>query len=194
MTGPDGTGEPVLPPWYVEGLRREGGAYDAVTVREPKRRHGRDEVRRLWALADPVVLRGAGLHGTVGEPWPHLQQVCRVERHRTVYRRGQVHHSVEITYAITSLPPARAAARTLLGHLRHHWGIENKTHWVRDVTFDEDRSQTRTGAAPQVMAACRNLAIALLRRAGHANLAAALRTYAGRPADAVALVLAPGLI
>jgi predicted transposase YbfD/YdcC len=182
----------VLPPWYVAVLRQQGGAYDAVTVREPKRRHGRDEVRRLWTLADPVVLRGAGVHGTVGAPWPHLQQVCRVERRRTISRRGQVHDSVEVTYAITSLPAARADARTLLGYLRHHWGIENKTHWVRDVTFDEDRSQTRTGAAPQVMASCRNLAIALLRRAGHTNIAAALRTYAGRPAEAAALVLAIG--
>jgi hypothetical protein len=170
-------------------LRREGGGYDTVTVRAPKRRHGRDEVRRLWALADPVVLRGAGGHGTVGEPWPHLRQVCRVERHRTVYRRGQVHAAVEVTYAITRVPPARADARTLLRYLRDHWGIENKTHWVRDVTFDEDRSQTRTGAAPQVMAACRNLAIALLRRAGHTNIAAALRTYAARPAEAIALLL-----
>lgn len=176
----------------MDALRREGGAYDAVTVRAPKRRHGRDEVRLLWALADPVVLRGAGAHGAVGEPWPHLAQVCRVERRRTVHRRGHVRHEAEVTYAVTSLPPDRAGARALLGYLRGHWGIENKVHWVRDVTFDEDRSQTRTGAAPQVMAACRNLALALLRRAGHANIAAALRTYAGRPADAVALILSSG--
>ena len=50
---------------------------EAVTVRAPKRRHGRDEVRLVWTLADPVVLRGAGAHGSVGEPWPHLQQVAR---------------------------------------------------------------------------------------------------------------------
>jgi hypothetical protein len=163
-----------------------------VAVREPKRRHGRDEVRLLWALADPLVLAGAGTHGTAGAPWPRLRQVCRVERRRTVHRRGQVRQSIEVGYAITSLPPARADARALLAHLRRHWGIENKVHWVRDVTFDEDRSQTRTGAAPQVMAACRNLAIALLRRAGHLNIAAALRTFAGRPAAAVALILSAG--
>ncbi len=160
-----------------------------MTVRAPKRRHSHDEVRLVWTLADPVVLQGAGTHGTVGAPWPHLAQVARVERRRTVHRRGRVHPMVEVTYAITSLAPERADARTLLGHLRGHWGIENKTHWVRDVTFDEDRSQVRTGAAPQVMAALRNLVLALLRRAGHTNMAAALRTYAGRPADAVALFL-----
>jgi hypothetical protein len=183
-------GAPVLPPWYVAALQQEGGACDAVTVREPKRRHSRDEVRMVWTLADPRVLAGAGAHGTRGAPWPHLQQVARVERRRTVYRHGEGRASIEVVYAITSLVPARADARTLLGHLRHHWGIENKTHYVRDVTFDEDRSQVRTGAAPQVMAAMRNLVLALLRRAGHANIAAALRTYAGRPADALALVLA----
>lgn len=145
----------------------------------------------LWLLADPLVVRGAGVHGTVGAPWPHLKQVGRLERHRTAYRRGQVHASVEVTYLITSLPPARADARTVLGHSRGHWGIENRLHYVRDRTFDEDRSQVRTGAAPQLMAAVRNLALALLRRAGHANIAAALRTYAARSPAAVALVLNP---
>ncbi len=73
-----------------------------MTVREPKRRHGRDEVRLLWTLADPLVLQGAGGHGTVGAPWPHLAQVGRVERRRTVYRRGRVHPTVEVTYRIAS--------------------------------------------------------------------------------------------
>lgn len=182
----------MLPLWYVDALVRAGGAYDAVTVRAPKRRHGRDEVRLLWTLADPLVLQGAGWHGSVGAPWPHLAQVARVERRRTVHRRGHVQSMVEVTYAITSVPPERADARTLLGYLRGHWGIENKTHYVRDVTFDEDRSQVRTAAAPQVMAALRNLVLALLRRAGHTNIAAALRTYAGRPPHAVTLILSGG--
>ena len=80
----------------------------------------------------------------------------------------------------------------LAAALRGHWGIENRAHWVRDVVFDEDRSQVRSGAAPQVLAAGRNLAIALLRRAGYGCIAAALRTLAGRPACAVQLVLSGG--
>jgi hypothetical protein len=63
---------------------------------------------------------------------------------------------------------------------------------VRDVTFDEDRSQMRSGAIPQTFAACRNLAIGLLRRTGASNIAAALRTYAARPADATLIVLSTG--
>ena len=47
--------------------------------------------------------------------------------------------------------------------MQGHWGIENRLHWVRDVTLDEDRSQVRTGQAPRVMATLRNTAISLLR-------------------------------
>jgi hypothetical protein len=81
----------------------------------------------------------------------------------------------------------------LLTLLRGHWSSENRLHWVRDVTCDEDRCQVRSGAAPQVCTACRNLAIALLRRAGADTIAAATRTYAGRPHTAIALVALAGL-
>lgn len=146
----------------------------------------------LWALADPQLNAYAGSAGTVGEAWPHLQQVCRVERRRSVRREGQVQTSTEVLYAATSLPPARADADALLRIMRDHWTIENTLHWVRDVTFDEDRHQVRSGAAPQVCAAIRNLACTLLRRQGCTNIAAALRTHAGRSRAAVALVLASG--
>lgn len=144
----------------------------------------------VWAWADPAINRFVGSTGTAALPWPHVQQICRVERRRLQLRRGQVAKTeVEISYAITSTPPDRADASRLLQGLRGHWGIENKIHWVRDVTMDEDRCQVRSGVAPEVFAACRNLALALLRRAGHANIAAAQRTYAGRPRDAVRRLL-----
>jgi hypothetical protein len=56
------------------------------------------------------------------------------------------------------------------GQVRGHWAIENRAHWVRDVTFGEDGSQIRTGSAPQVMAGLRNLAISLIRLAGWTNI------------------------
>jgi predicted transposase YbfD/YdcC len=60
------------------------------------------------------------------------------------------------------LGPDQADAATLLRLLRGHWGIENRLHWVRDVTFDEDRCPIRSGAAPEAVAACRHLVIALV--------------------------------
>jgi hypothetical protein len=145
----------------------------------------------VWALADPELNARVGEAGAHEAPWPHVAQVLRVRRQRIDVRTGAI--AEDVTYAVTSLPPARADARRLLALLRGHWTIENRLHWVRDVTFAEDRCPIRRGAAPQAVAACRNLVLALVRRAGHANVAAALRTYAGRPAAAVALVATGGL-
>jgi hypothetical protein len=58
---------------------------------------------------------------------------------------------------------------------RGHWTVENRLHWVRDVTFDEDRSQVRTGNGPRVMATLRNVAISILRLAGADCIAKATR-------------------
>jgi hypothetical protein len=161
-----------------------------VCVRDPKVRHGRQEIRRLWALADPALNAFVGCTGTHGTAWPHLRQLCRVERQRELRRAGQVvKREREVTYAITSRPAEYAGAAQLLTWLRGHWGIENRGHWVRDVTLGEDACQVRTGAAPHVLAACRNLAVTVLRRAGYLNIAAALRTHAGRSAQAVHLLL-----
>lgn len=147
----------------------------------------------IWVIADPALNAYVGSAGSVGQPWPGLQQVLRVERQRLVCRAGRVvKREREVTYAITSLAPHQADAARLAVHLRSHWGIENRAHWVRDVVFDEDRCQVRSGVAPQVLAATRNLAIALVRRAGYPAIAPALRTLAGRPADAVRLVLSGG--
>jgi hypothetical protein len=98
-----------------------------------------------------------------------------------------------VGYYVTSADPARADATALLAAIRGHWGIENRLHYVRDVTFDEDRCQLRGGAIPETMAACRNLAIALLRRAGAPTIAGGLRTYAARPAAAVQLICTAGV-
>jgi predicted transposase YbfD/YdcC len=118
--------------------------------------------------------------------WPGHQQVLEVERTITHKATGKTRH--EVAYAITSLSAKRASARQLLQLWREHWHIENKLHWVRDVTFDEDRSQVRTERIPQVMAALRNAAISLLRVCGAQNIAAACRRYAAQPALALTAV------
>jgi hypothetical protein len=88
-----------------------------------------------------------------------------------------------VAYAITSAGPAWAGAAELLQWWRGHWGIENRLHWVRDVTLGEDGSRIGTGAAPQVMAALRNAAGSLLRLLGVTNIAEALRANPYRVPD-----------
>ena len=65
---------------------------------------------------------------------------------------------------------------------------DNRLHWVRDVTYDEDRSQVRTGNAPRVMATMRNTAISLLRLDGWTNIASATRWTARDPARSLQIL------
>jgi predicted transposase YbfD/YdcC len=85
------------------------------------------------------------------------------------------------SYAVTSLTATQASAAGLAAIIRGHWAIEDCLHWVRDMDFDEDRSQVRTASGPRIIAALRNLAITILRLAGHASIAAAIRHHARRP-------------
>jgi hypothetical protein len=109
--------------------------------------------------------------------WPAVGQVCRVVR--TVRKRGCA-PSREVSYAITSVTKEQADPATLLRWWRGHWGIENRSHYVRDVTMGEDASRIRSGAAPQVLAAFRNTAIGWLRMQGVNNIAEALRRNAAQ--------------
>jgi len=138
--------------------------------------HGRIETRNLTTSAALVGY----------SDWPGLAQVFEVGRHVTTKKTGT--ERVEVVYGVTSLSPERATPGRVLELVRGHWAIENKSHWVRDVPFDEDRSQVRCGNIPQVMAALRNTAIGLLRWAGHTNIAAACRRLAAQPAQALALI------
>ncbi len=87
----------------------------------------------------------------------------------------------ETFHAVTSLTITQASHAQLAAIIRGHWGIEDRLHWVRDMDFDEDRSQARTAAGPRIMASLRNLVITILRLAGAASIAAALRYHARRP-------------
>jgi hypothetical protein len=73
--------------------------------------------------------------------------------------------------------------------IRWHWSIENRLHWIRDVTFAEDHSQVRTGTGPRaVMATLRNIVISLHRLAGATNIAAACCHISRHPNRVLALL------
>jgi len=105
---------------------------------------------------------------------------------RTVIKKGK--KTVEVVYLITS--DRSASPDTLAAWVRQHWHIENKLHWVRDVTYQEDKSLVRTGNAPRVMASLRSLAISILRLDGHVNIAAANRHHARDPRRTLKLLQA----
>jgi len=122
-----------------------------------------------------------------GLRFPYAKQVVQITRKRRV--SGATAWSTEVVYAIRSLPAEAASPRLLTGWIRGHWSIENKVHYVRDVSSDEDRSQVRAGSGSQVMATSRNTAISLHRRAAQANIARSCRRLAANPHGALNLVL-----
>jgi len=76
----------------------------------------------------------------------------------------------------------------VLSYVRGQWSIENRSHYVRDMAFDEDRGQIRKGKGPQMMACLRNFAISLLRLAKVKNITKALRDLWARPHLALRLL------
>ncbi|MDQ3579587.1 MAG: ISAs1 family transposase [Actinomycetota bacterium] len=129
-------------------------------------KHGRDERRTIRVQPAPANI-----------DFPHVSQVFLIERYVTDVTTKKP--TAAAVLGITSRDATRADARQLATYAREHWSIENKLHYVRDVTYGEDASQVRTLNGPRAMASFRNLAIGALRLAGKTNIAAALR-HTGR--------------
>ena len=137
----------------------------AEQVTTVEKGHGRLETRTL--------ARTCALNDVVD--WPGVGQVLRRTCQRIILKTGEV--SEEVTYGITSLGWQEAGAAQVEALWRGHWGIENRVHYVRDVTLGEDAGQIWVGHAPQVLAALRNGILSLLRSKGVTNIADALRHY-----------------
>jgi predicted transposase YbfD/YdcC len=138
--------------------------------------HGRLEIRRIWTSTE--------INDYVR--FPYCGQVACLERYSENLKSGKTRR--ETVYLITSLSPEKATAERVLNVNRGQWGIENRIYYVRDVTFDEDRSQVRTKCGPRMMAILRNFAISILRLTGVKNIAKALRTMAAKPHLALRLI------
>lgn len=139
-----------------------------------ERGHGRWERRTIQVMDAPDHVR---------RRFPHARQVALIERYVTRITRvkkgkrwtRKVTRSAVAVLIITSLDAREASPEHLAAYVRRHWTIENKVHWVRDVTFREDSSRVRTGPCPRIMATLRNLAIGLIRQAGYTKIAATIR-------------------
>jgi predicted transposase YbfD/YdcC len=140
--------------------------------------HGRSETRSHLVMNAPAEVKAL---------FPPAEQVARVIRTRTVttwpsdgHTRTRVTRtSTETVYLIITMTARQAAPAHIAVYARQHWGIENRVHWVRDVTFREDSSQVRTGSRPRILATLRNLNMGLIRQAGLKEIAATIRGTEG---------------
>lgn len=163
----------------------ERGAFYVFTVKGNQRALYNKIASQTWAslpVQHTVCEKGHGRTTTwsitcqPAQDWigfPHAKQTIRLTRDRHDHATGE--KTREHVFAITSLPTDQASPQDVGRYVRGHWGIENRLHWVRDVSFNEDKSQIRAGNGAHVMATIRNLAISVHRLAGATNIAKALR-------------------
>jgi len=149
---------------------------EGVTIDSQK---GREEIRQIKVATV--------LDDYLRKNWPGVAQVAQLTRTVTTKKTGEI--TTEVVYLITTLSREKASPERLLELGRGHWGIENRSHYVRDVTFLEDSSKLRTGNAPQIMAALRNLTLTLIHRQNSSQIASTRRSLSSHPERALAWLL-----
>jgi len=132
--------------------------------------HGRIEIRTIWVSTTALE----------GVDWPHAQQAFWVQRRWRRLEETTWHEDQR--YGITSHPPEAMGAARLGRLVRMLWRIENSLHYRRDVTFQEDRLQTKWAQVGQAMAVLHHAVIAVLQVLGCRNHARARRWLGGHVA------------
>lgn len=143
------------------------------TVRE--RNHGRINTWEVW------ITNADGIN------FPHAKQTTCIRR-RTYGLDGQKTRQ-EYAFIITSISAKATAAAEISDHVRNHWGIENKSHYVRDTVWNEDAQHIDNGTAPHVRATLTNTANSLLRLHGHTNIKRTTEWISRNPLRALPLLV-----
>lgn len=143
-----------LQDWFAYADEVGFASLNAAFAETINKDHGRLEIRRCWAISDPLAFE----YIRHFDGWADLQTIVRVVRERRLPDGTQ---TSQTAFYISSLPHD---AERLLAATRNHWAIENSCHWVLDVTFAEDASRIRTAFAPHNMALLRRMALNLLKR------------------------------
>jgi predicted transposase YbfD/YdcC len=139
--------------WFDWARKRAFRAVPHDFYQTVNKGYGRLEIRRYWAIHDPLALESMGHY----QGWAGLQTVVMVERER----RTADHIQRETVYYLSSLSPD---VRRILAATRAHWSVENTFHWTMDMVFGEDASRVRLDEAPENFAVIRHIAMNLLKQ------------------------------
>nr|MDQ2875860.1 ISAs1 family transposase [Actinomycetota bacterium] len=113
--------------------------------------HARGQIRR----------RSCWITSAEGIDFPHACQAAIIRRE--VFEVSGVRVSKENALILTSRKAEKITAADVNLHTRGHWGIENKSHYIRDTIYREDNSPAWAGEGPHALASLRNLALGLFR-------------------------------
>jgi predicted transposase YbfD/YdcC len=159
------------PPWLAQERAHEYHVHTSAN-----KAHGRRETRCLES--------SPSLNTFVD--FPGVGQVMRRQCERVTIKTGKI--SRETRYGITSLHATQVSAEQLELLWRRHWTIENRDHYVRDVTLGEDACQVHTGHAAHALATFRNTILSLFRWKSWDNIASAIRYYAASMPRSLGLI------
>jgi predicted transposase YbfD/YdcC len=148
VKGNQPTLQEVLNTTLLKAMDNEDTKLRRCRLRETTR--GRTEKREVVVLPAPM-------HCSVLAGWEGVRTIGMIYRSREI--KGQVQESSE-TFISSLEPKVRDHAK----RIREHWGIENKQHWILDVTFSEDSSRIRKGSSPEISSVFRRLALSILQR------------------------------
>lgn len=132
----------------------------------------------------PYLTASSQLNDYLG--WPHLEQVFRLQRIVQHKKSGLL--TYEVVFGITSLSAEQCPPQQLIHLIRNHWHIENRLHYVRDVTFHEDACRIRHPKRQRFLACLNNLVIGLIRQCVFRYLPEARRYFAVHYAHAFHLL------
>lgn len=137
--------------------------------------HGRIEERRMAVLREVDWMRGERrFPGELRLP----AIACLLRAETRVETNGR--HRCETRYFVSSRPLAATEAAEAV---REHWAIENRLHWVLDVTFGDDQSRLRKGHGARNIATVRHFALNLVRCAEDNRSIKSRRKIAGWSPD-----------
>lgn len=132
------------------------------TYQQINKGHGRVEKRHVSICQNLDGIR----------PWPGLTTLIQVKSERQVFTHNVIEVTNETRYYISS---SSETAQEIAKRIRGYWGVENKVHYVRDVTQGEDASRIRTTPVIQIFALARNFSLNLYRHNMFKNMAQAQR-------------------
>lgn len=113
--------------------------------------HGRIETRKCQTLKANEWITGL-------QEWGSVKTVILLDRIRENKKTGQ--QETEQHIYITSLADN---AKNIATYIRHHWGVENKVHWILDVVYREDNCRIRVGDGAENVAVIRRFCLNLAK-------------------------------
>lgn len=139
-------------------LRLPCSEYEEPLAKE----RNRIESRKVGVFDDMIITDGK---------WEDVRAIVKVERKREIFdtKEKQWKNTDETSYYISTVS---LSAEEFCKAIRNHWGIENRNHYVKDVTMNEDKSRIRDN--PHIFARLKSFALNILRANGVSNIASEL--------------------